>query len=185
MNVINTYVWLLNHSFNKCLLNFHYMLSLVSGARIPGSRAGIPLRVRWPPAYKGLIFHKLVSVFIYIWMEREVWESWSYYEQDVQCKDDQIIESLDNFKLGLDLGKKGIVKISFFIDGKDNYLSYRRPHILEKEMATHSSILAWRIPGMGEPGGLPSMGSHRVGHDWSNLAAAAADHIWASQVAQW
>ena len=41
------------------------------------------------------------------------------------------------------------------------------------EMATHSSILAWRIPGMGEPGGLPSMGSHRVWHDWSDLAAAA------------
>ena len=40
-------------------------------------------------------------------------------------------------------------------------------------MATHSSILAWRIPGMGEPGGLPSMGSHRVRHDWSDLAAAA------------
>ena len=38
-------------------------------------------------------------------------------------------------------------------------------HALEKEMATHSSGLAWRIPGMGEPGGLPSMGSHRVGHD--------------------
>ena len=45
-------------------------------------------------------------------------------------------------------------------------------HALEKEMATHSSVLAWRIPGMGEPGGLPSMGSHRVGHDWSDLAAA-------------
>ena len=45
---------------------------------------------------------------------------------------------------------------------------------LEKKMATHSSILAWRIPGTGEPGGLPSMGSHRVGHDWSDLAAAAA-----------
>ena len=45
---------------------------------------------------------------------------------------------------------------------------------LEKEMATHSSILAWRIPGTGEPGGLPSMGSHRVGHDWGDLAAAAA-----------
>ena len=41
-------------------------------------------------------------------------------------------------------------------------------------MATHSSILAWRIPGTGEPIGLPSMGSHRVGHDWSDLAAAAA-----------
>ena len=40
-------------------------------------------------------------------------------------------------------------------------------------MATHSSTLAWRIPGMGEPGGLPSMGSHRVRHNWSNLAAAA------------
>ena len=38
-------------------------------------------------------------------------------------------------------------------------------HALEKEMATHSSVLAWRIPGMGEPGELPSMGSHRVGHD--------------------
>ena len=41
-------------------------------------------------------------------------------------------------------------------------------HALEKEMATHSSVLAWRIPGTGEPGGLPSMGSHRVGHDWSS-----------------
>ena len=47
-------------------------------------------------------------------------------------------------------------------------------HALEKEMATHSSVLAWRIPGTGEPDGLPSMGSHRVGHDWSDLAAAAA-----------
>ena len=42
---------------------------------------------------------------------------------------------------------------------------------MEKEMANHSSVLAWRIPGMGEPGGLPSTGSHRVGHDWSDLAA--------------
>ena len=41
-------------------------------------------------------------------------------------------------------------------------------------MATHSSVLAWRIPGMEEPGGLPSVGLHRVGHDWSDLAAAAA-----------
>ena len=48
---------------------------------------------------------------------------------------------------------------------------------LEKEMATHSSVLAWRIPGTGEPGGLLSMGSHRVRHDWSDLAAAAAAFI--------
>ena len=47
-----------------------------------------------------------------------------------------------------------------------------RFHAMEKEMATHSSVLAWRIPGMGEPGGLLSMGSHRVGHDWSDLAEA-------------
>ena len=45
-------------------------------------------------------------------------------------------------------------------------------HALEKEMATHSTVLAWRIPGTGEPGGLPSMGSYRVGLDWSDLAAA-------------
>ena len=50
-------------------------------------------------------------------------------------------------------------------------------HVLEKEMATHSSVLAWRIPGTGEPGGLLSMGSHRVGHDRSDLAAAAATRL--------
>ena len=51
-------------------------------------------------------------------------------------------------------------------------------HTLEKEMATHSSVLAWRIPGTEEPGGLPSMGSHRVGHHGRDLAAAAvAEHM--------
>ena len=58
-------------------------------------------------------------------------------------------------------------------------------YALEKEMATHSSVLAWRIPGIGEPGGLPSMGSHRVGHDWSDLAAADSilkgSHYFADQ----
>ena len=52
-------------------------------------------------------------------------------------------------------------------------------HELEKEMATHSSVLAWRIPGTGEPGGLPSMQSHRAGHDWSDLAVAVA--CWLSE----
>ena len=42
-------------------------------------------------------------------------------------------------------------------------------------MATHSSVIAWRIPGTGKPGGLPSMGSHRIRHDWSDLAAAASE----------
>ena len=57
------------------------------------------------------------------------------------------------------------------------YTTLFRSHALEKEMATHSSVLAWRIPGMGEPGGLPSIGSHRVGHDCSDSAAAAAQHF--------
>ena len=53
-------------------------------------------------------------------------------------------------------------------------------HALEKEMATHSSVLAWRIPGTEEFGGLPSLGSHRVGHDWSDLAVAAPEsfHVY-------
>ena len=58
-------------------------------------------------------------------------------------------------------------------------------HALEKEMATHSSVVAWRIPGTGEPGGLPSMGSHRVGHDWSDLAAAAAALLMLPQRLWW
>ena len=55
-------------------------------------------------------------------------------------------------------------------------------HALEKEMATHSSVLPWRIPGTGEPGGLLSMGLHRVRHDWSDLAAAAYIYISKSNV---
>ena len=54
-----------------------------------------------------------------------------------------------------------------------NFIFIFHFHAVEKEMATHSSILARRIPGSEETGGLPSMGSHRVGHNWSNLAAAA------------
>ena len=57
--------------------------------------------------------------------------------------------------------------------GPSHYTLTFHFHALEKEMATHSSVLAWRIPGTGEPGGLLSMGSHRVWHDWSDLAAAA------------
>ena len=55
-------------------------------------------------------------------------------------------------------------------------------HALEKEMATHSGVLDWRIPGTGEPGGLPSTGLHRVGHDWSDLAAAACYHRAPSKI---
>ena len=56
----------------------------------------------------------------------------------------------------------------------NNFTFTFHSHALEKDMATQSSVLAWRIPETGEPVGLPSMGSHRVGHDWSDSAAAAA-----------
>ena len=61
-------------------------------------------------------------------------------------------------------------------DGKDTGSIPRSGRSPEKDMATHSSVLAWRIPGTAGPGGLPSMGSHRVGHDWSDLAAADLSH---------
>ena len=51
-------------------------------------------------------------------------------------------------------------------------------HALEKKMAAHSSVHVWRIPGTKEPGGLLSVGSQRVGHDWGDLAAAAGAYIW-------
>ena len=62
----------------------------------------------------------------------------------------------------------------------DSWIGYVCSLLLEKKMATHSSVLAWRIPGTGEPGGLLSMGLHRVGHDWSDLAAAAAAAVLSS-----
>jgi len=53
---------------------------------------------------------------------------------------------------------------------------------MEKEMASYSSVLAWRIPWMEKPGGLQSTGSHRVRHDWSDLAAAAAEYLFHTEV---
>jgi len=55
-------------------------------------------------------------------------------------------------------------------------------HALEKEMATHSRVLAWRVPGMGEPGGLSSLGSHRVGHDRSHLATSSLCILFKSTI---
>ena len=62
------------------------------------------------------------------------------------------------------------------------HLKFTTVSLPEKEMAPHSSVLAWRIPRTAEPGGLPSMGSHRVGHDWSDLAAAAAALVFQKTV---
>ena len=66
---------------------------------------------------------------------------------------------------------------NFQVDNLSDFTFTFHFHALEKEMATHSSVLAWRIPGTGESGGLLSLGSHRVWHDWSDLAAAAVSSI--------
>ena len=75
----------------------------------------------------------------------------------------------------VDLFVWNILLLFFWCQEVYGDISFLIPDIgnLEKEMATHSSVVAWRIPGTGEPGGLPSMGSHRVKHDWSDLAVAA------------
>ena len=73
----------------------------------------------------------------------------------------------------LRVGHNWVTSLSFFI-----FMLWRR------KWPTHSSVLAWTIPGMGEPGGLLSMGLHRVGHDWSDLAAAAGTVLWA-KLSQW
>ena len=67
-------------------------------------------------------------------------------------------------------------KVSFHSNLKERQCQRKLKllHNCTHQMETHPSVLAWRIPGMGEPGGLPCLGSQRVGHDWSNLAAAAA-----------
>ena len=80
-------------------------------------------------------------------------------------------------------GWRSLVGCSPWIAKSRSWLSDFTFHLyeLEKEMTTRSSVLAWRIPGTGEPGGLPSMGSHRVGHDWSDLAAAAAFSLQRSE----
>ena len=67
--------------------------------------------------------------------------------------------------LGKSHGQRSLVGCSPWGQEESDTTERLHFHALEKETATHSSVLAWRIPGMGEPGGLPSMGSHRVGHD--------------------
>ena len=89
----------------------------------------------------------------------------------------------NNGKLSVPSGTVGTMGLGDVINIGSHYFSYHvsdftftfHIHALEKEMATHYSVPAWRIPGTGEPGELPSMGLHRVGQDWSHLAAAAAD----------
>ena len=71
-------------------------------------------------------------------------------------------------------GQRSLIGCSSWCREESDMTERLHFHALEEDMATHSSVLAWRSPGTGEPGGLPSMGSHRVGHDWSDLAAAAA-----------
>ena len=82
-------------------------------------------------------------------------------------------------------GWRSLVGCSPWGRGESNVTERLHFHALEKAMATHSSVLAWRIPGTGEPGGLPSMGSHRVGHDWSDAAAAVFQKCCLERTIKW
>ena len=73
-----------------------------------------------------------------------------------------------------DYSSARVEKVNGCSDRSQRLLQLSSSSSSEKAIAAHSSVLAWRIPGMAEPGGLSSMGSHRVGHDWSDLAATAA-----------
>ena len=76
------------------------------------------------------------------------------------------LQSMGSLRIGHDRATS--LSLFIFMHWSRKYIGFLRENkdvVLEKEMATHSSILAWRIPGTGEPGGLASMGSHRVGHD--------------------
>ena len=77
---------------------------------------------------------------------------------------------LDEPQAGIKIARRNISNLRYADD--TTLMAESREKQLEKEMATNSSVLAWRIPGTGEPGGLPSMGSPRVRHDWSDLAVA-------------
>ena len=73
-----------------------------------------------------------------------------------------------------DYSSARVEKVNGCCDRSQRLLQLSSSSSPEQAMAAHSSVLAWRIPGMAEPGGLPSVGSHRFGHDWSDLAATAA-----------
>ena len=98
---------------------------------------------------------------------------WKKYYLDLKCKTGFVV-----FLPGESQGRGSLVGCCLWDRTGRTWLSdftfIFHFHAMEKEMGTHSSVLVWRIPATGEPGRLPSMGSHRVGHDWSNLAAAAA-----------
>ena len=92
------------------------------------------------------------------------------------------MESTFSFGIWVDFSsfqKQIIVRVSYKIYAKSrtrlsDFTFTFHFHALEKEMAPHSSVLVWRIPGTGDPGGLPSMGSHRVGHDWKRLSNSSS-----------
>ena len=101
------------------------------------------------------------------------WRVNTYLGQDYMG----ILCSPYNFSRGLkSFQKKKILTVS--IQRLSDFIFTFHFHALEKEVVTHSTVLAWRIPGTGDPGGLPSMGSRRVGHNWSDLAAAAVAAVY-------
>ena len=124
--------------------------------------------VLWPPDVKSRLTGKA----------SDAGKDWG--QEEKETTEDEMVgwhHRLDGHELEQTMGDsegQGSLACCSLRGGKESDRTFVVQSDTEKEMATHSSILAWRIPGTGEPGGLPSMGSHRVGHDWCDLAAAAA-----------
>ena len=148
-------------------------------------------------------FHCMYALHLlypfFCWRTFRLFPSLSYCEQCSDEHEKQILSSLAKVRRrqwhptpvllpGKSHGWRSLVGCSPWVANSQTRLSditfTFHFHALEKEMATHSSILAWRIPGTGEPVGLPSMESNRVRHDWSDLAAAAAKVNWLEIFAQ-
>ena len=119
-----------------------------------------------------------VSVWVYLWVLCPVpLICVSVFVQVSYCLAEKAVAPTPALLPGKSHGRRSLEGCSPW--GREESDTTERLHFhfslsrIGEEMATHSSALAWRIPGTGEPGGLPSMGSHRVGHDWSDLAASA------------
>ena len=113
------------------------------------------------------------SILVYIFLKSKISfpSSPNSYDQEFRCKECEISKMIKYLNLSLENPMDGgawKTAVHGVAEGRTRLSDFTFTfhfHALEKEMATHSSVLAWRIPGTAEPGGLSSMGSHRVGHD--------------------
>ena len=157
-------MWLQIHSLSHSLFEQGYgvaqlVLRIFQGQLKMSARVLSYLQALWENPLS-----KLIQIVDWTWFHADLifWELLAFFGSWSYSKPEKAENQISNFTSYFVLQFLWLFTLFFFL--------HLRAH--EKEIATHSSVLAWRIPGMGEPGGLLSLGSHRVGHDWSDLAAA-------------